>query len=110
MADFYNDYDEGLANVNFGFAQTTTLKLINHLYDSYKIIIPSEMEGATKTTITPYYPSNPITKSFIQIDKGIKISDAEMHPSHMTRSLLRHIYWFKKLDYTVKNTNLGISV
>ena len=30
---FHNYYVEGIAKENFGFAQTTTLELINHLYN-----------------------------------------------------------------------------
>ena len=41
LAAFHNDYLEGLANANIGFATTTTLELINHIYNSYETISPS---------------------------------------------------------------------
>ena len=59
---FHNDCMEGVSNANVGFAQTTTLELPNHLYDSYGTITPSEMEDSINTMITPYDPSKPITK------------------------------------------------
>ena len=43
LAAFHNDYVEVVANANIWFAQTTTIELINHLYDSYVTITPSEM-------------------------------------------------------------------
>ena len=51
---FHNDYVEGVSNANVGFAQTTTIKLLNHIYDSYGTTTPSEMEDATNTMVTPY--------------------------------------------------------
>ena len=30
--------------------------------------------------VTPYYPSKPITNMFIQIEKGVKIDNAENTP------------------------------
>ena len=38
------------------------------------------MKDSTNTMVTTYDPSKPITKFFIQIDKGVKISDAENTP------------------------------
>ena len=38
------------------------------------------MKYYTNTMVTPYDPSETITKMFIQIEKGVKISDAENTP------------------------------
>ena len=34
LSEFHNDYVELVDNINVDFAQTTTLELINHLYNS----------------------------------------------------------------------------
>ena len=80
MKDFHNAYVEGLGNANTGFAQTTTLKLLTNLYDSYGTTTPREMEDATNTMVAPYEISNPITNMFIQIEKGVQIADASNTP------------------------------
>ena len=67
MARFQNDYAEAVANANFGLAYTKTLKLINHLYNSYVTITPSKMEHTTNTMVIPYDTSKPITNCFVQI-------------------------------------------
>ena len=61
MASFHNDYVEVLGNTNVGFAQITTIELLNHLYGSYGTITPIEMEDTTNAMVTPYDPSKPIT-------------------------------------------------
>ena len=76
ILSFHNDYLEGLANTNVGFAQTTTLKLLNHMYDSYGTVTPIEMEYSTSAMVKPYDPSQPITKLFVQIKQSLQISDA----------------------------------
>ena len=38
------------------------------------------MEYSTNTMVTPYDPSNTITNIFIQIEKGVKIDNAENTP------------------------------
>ena len=71
LSAFYNNYVEGLANENVGFAQYTTIKTLNHLYNSYGTITPSEMEDATSDMVVQYDPSKPITKLYLQIEKGL---------------------------------------
>ena len=34
------------------------------------------MDDATDNVVTPYYPYKPITILFVQIEKGLQISDA----------------------------------
>ena len=41
LTAFVNDYVEIVKNASVGFAKTTTLELLNHLYDSYETITPS---------------------------------------------------------------------
>ena len=57
LAAFHNDYVEGVANATFGFTHTTTLELLNHLYNSYVAINPREMENATNTMVSQYLSS-----------------------------------------------------
>ena len=38
------------------------------------------MEDSTNTMVTPYDPYNPITKMFIQIEKGVEIADSANSP------------------------------
>ena len=53
LSAFHNDYMEGLANENVGFAQTTTFKILNHMYNSYGKITPRQMDYSTHTMVTP---------------------------------------------------------
>ena len=46
---------------------TTTIEIINHLYYSYGTITPIKIEDFANSRVTPYDPSNPITKLFVQI-------------------------------------------
>ena len=41
MVALHNDYMEVVANTSDGFTQTTTLELINYLYNSNETITPS---------------------------------------------------------------------
>ena len=68
------------------------------------------MDGSTKTTVTAYYPSKPITKLFVQIEKGVQNTNVEEPPSKMHRLFLRHIFWLRRMDYTVNNAKLVIAV
>ena len=65
LAAFQNDYVEGVDNGNVGFAQTTTLELLNNLYESYGTITPIKMEDATNAMVTPYDPSKLIFIYFL---------------------------------------------
>ena len=68
------------------------------------------MEDNTNTMVAPYNLFNPITKKSYKFRKEYKSVMQLTPPSQMHRSLLRHIFWFVRLDYTVKNSNLGIAI
>ena len=74
---FHHEYVEGVDNENFGFAWNTILELLYHLYNSWGTITPRKMEDATYTIVTPYDTSNPRINLFVQIEKGVKIANAE---------------------------------
>ena len=80
LSCFHNDNVEVEANANVGFAKTTTIKLLNHVYDSYGTITPIKMEYTTTDIVTLYDPSKPITKLIVQIEKRVKIANAENTP------------------------------
>ena len=73
MLDLHNDYVEGVASENVGFAQTTTLELLNHQDNSYRTINTSEVENNINAMVTPYAPSNTITILFVKIEKEVQI-------------------------------------
>ena len=50
------------------------------MYNSYGNITPRQMDYSTHAMVTPYDPSKPITKLFVQIEKGLQISDTANTP------------------------------
>ena len=104
---FHNDYVEGVANANVGFAETTELKLINHIYGSFGTINYREMEDATNAIVTPYDPSNPIIKFFVDIEKGVWITNASNTPFKNAKIGAKSFPLVKK-DWTIQWTFKGL--
>ena len=110
LSAFHNDYVEGVANTNIGFSQTTTLKLLNNMDNSYVTITTSEMENATTSMVNTYDTFKPITKLFVQIEKEAKIADSENTPFKNAQIIAKAYLLVQKMDYTVNNARLGIII
>ena len=100
---FHNGYVEVVANT-----QTTTIKILNHLYNSYGTVTPREMEDATNSMVTPYYPSNPITKIVCTNLEGSTNLRCRKK-SQMHRSFLSHIFWFKNCTMHWRIQGFGLT-
>ena len=106
----YNDYAEEASNTDVGFVQNTKLKLLNHLYDSYGAITPRKMDDATNSMATPYDTSKPTTNVFVQMEKGVQILNTENSPFTNAQTIAKAYLLILKIDYTVKNARLEITV
>jgi hypothetical protein len=63
-----------------GFATTTTLQLLTHLWTTYGEIKPDDLDINDKTMATPWHPTTPIETLFLQIDDGIAFAAAGGSP------------------------------
>jgi len=77
---FDEEYTQAICDPNIGYANTTAMAIITHLYDSYGKITPHDLEDNAETLMTAYDPSLPITTLFKQIEDCVAYAEAGNAP------------------------------
>ena len=77
---FDDMYFKALKNTHVGYSNSTTMQLIQHLYNSYGQITQMDLSDNERRMKTPYDPSTPIENLFGQIDDAIDFADAGSAP------------------------------
>ena len=73
-------YLSAIKNPRTGYATTTTLQMMNHLWATYGEIKPEDLDQNLKNMTTPWHPTSPIETLFLQIDDGIAFASAGDSP------------------------------
>lgn len=81
ILDTYDDvYLQDLQNRHTGYATTSALQLIQHLYTAYGQIDQTSLSENTASINTPYDPSTRIQHLFRQIEDAMDFADAANAP------------------------------
>lgn len=78
-----------------GYANVTTLQLLNHLWTTYGIILPEDLDKNLITMATAWHPTTPIETLFLQIDDGIAFAlagDSPIDDSTAVRTIYKIIF------------------
>jgi hypothetical protein len=73
-------YLKALRNRITGFATTTTLEMITHLYTSYGRLSPADLQGNDTHLRNPYDPNQPIEALFDKIEDAVSLAAATQAP------------------------------
>ena len=73
-------YISAIKHPRTGYATTTTLMILNHLWATYGEIKPEDLDQNTITMTTTWHPTSPIENLFLQIDDGIAFALAGESP------------------------------
>jgi hypothetical protein len=73
-------YLKALHNRITGFATTTTLEMLTHLYTSYGHLSPADLQGNDTRLRNPYDPNQPIEALFDQIEDAVSLAAAAHAP------------------------------
>ena len=77
---FDDVYTDDLHDPNMGFAGTTAMTIITHLYDSFEKTSVADLAKIDKDILTPYDYSLTITKLFSQIKEVAAYARAKKFP------------------------------
>ena len=82
-------YLKGVANRHTGFATVNLLRMLQHLYDTYGDITPTELEENDVKMKTAYDPTLPIETLYDQIEVAVDFADAGKAPYTNAQVLAR---------------------
>ena len=89
IASFDDIYFKSVSNRHTGFASLTLLKMLQHLYDTYGDLTPTELEDNDERMRSPYDPSTPIETLYDQIEQAVDIAEAGHQPYTNAQVLTR---------------------
>ena len=86
---FDDIYLSGLRNRHTGFAGLTLLTMLQHLYDSYGDLTPTELEDNDERMRSAYDATEPIETLYNQIEQAVDIAEAGQQPYTNAQILTR---------------------
>ena len=91
ISSFDEIYLSSLRNRHTGFSGITLLTMLQHLYDTYGDITPTELEDNDMRMRTPYDATEPIEALYNQIEQAVDIAEAGQQP-YTTPQILTRAY------------------
>jgi hypothetical protein len=73
-------YVDALCDVDFGYANVTTLQLVTHLHDTYGALTPADRDNNLARMQTPWSPPTPIEVLFQQLEESQRFALAAAEP------------------------------
>ena len=89
ISSFDDIYLKGISNRHTGFATITLIRMLQHLYDTYGDITPTELEDNDQKMKTAYDPTLPIETLYDQIEQAVDFADAGKAPYTNAQVLAR---------------------
>jgi hypothetical protein len=69
-------YIRGLRNRHTGYNNVSTMQLLTHLYTTYGVITPIDIEDNNTKMREPFDPTQPIETLFDQIETAVEFANA----------------------------------
>ena len=89
ISAFDDIYLKSISNRHTGFASLTLLRMLQHLYDTYGDLTPTELEDNDARMKTAYDPTTPIETLYDQIEQAVDIAEAGHQPYTNAQVLTR---------------------
>ena len=89
ISAFDDIYLKGISNRHTGFASLTLLRMLQHLYDTYGDLTPTELEDNDERMKAPYDVTAPIETLYDQIEQAVDIAEAGHQPYTNAQVLTR---------------------
>ena len=89
IASFEDIYLKSISNRHTGFASLTLLRMLQHLYDTYGDLTPTELEDNDERMKAPYDVTAPIETLYDQIEQAFDIAEAGHQPYTNAQVLTR---------------------
>ena len=80
IAAFDGIYLKSISNGHTGFATLTLLPMLQHLYDTYGDLTPTELEDNDERMKTAYDITTPVETLYDQIEQAVDIAEAGHQP------------------------------
>ena len=89
ISAFDEIYLKSISNRHTGFASLTLLRMLQHLYDTYGDLTPTELEDNDERMKLPYDVTTPIETLYDQIEQAVDIAEAGHQPYTNAQVLTR---------------------
>lgn len=86
---FDDIYLTSISNRHTGFSSITLLRMLQHLYDTYGDLTPTELEDNDTRMRAPYDPTEPIETLYNQLEQAVDIAEAGSLPYTQAQILTR---------------------
>jgi hypothetical protein len=73
-------YIEALSDIDFGYANVSTLQMLTHLHTTYGKLTPADRDSNLARMHQPWMPPTPIEILFLQLEDGQRFANAAAEP------------------------------